>query len=57
LKAGSLGVVIISTKSPHPLCCEKAETMPHLGRFTLRDEGKTIGSGKILRVKPVAKAT
>jgi len=57
LKAGSVGVVIISTKSPHPLCCEKAEAMPHLGRFTLRDEGKTIGSGKILRVKPVAKAT
>lgn len=56
LKAGSTGIVIVATKSPHPICCEKAETMPHLGRFTLRDEGKTIGSGKIMRVKPVAKA-
>ncbi len=40
LKAGSTGIVIVATKSPHPICCEKADTMPHLGRFTLRDEGK-----------------
>ena len=26
--------------------------MPQLGRFTLRDEGKTIAVGKILRYKP-----
>jgi len=26
--------------------------MPQLGRFTLRDEGKTIGVGKVLRYKP-----
>jgi len=55
LKKGSKGIVIISTRSIHPICCEKAETMPHLGKFTLRDEGKTIGSGRILRIKPVVK--
>jgi len=55
LKQGSTGIVIIATKSNHPICCEKAEFMPHLGDFTLRDEGKTIGAGKILRVKPVVK--
>jgi hypothetical protein len=26
--------------------------MPQLGRFTLRDEGKTIAVGKVLRFKP-----
>jgi len=55
LKSGSIGIVIIATMSNHPICCEKAEVMPHLGDFTLRDEGKTIGSGRILRVKPVVK--
>ena len=27
--------------------------MPQMGRFTLRDEGKTIAVGKVLRYKPV----
>jgi len=35
-----------------PLPLEKFETIPQLGRFTLRDEGKTIAVGKILRYKP-----
>lgn len=26
--------------------------MPSLGRFTLRDEGKTIGYGEIIGLKP-----
>lgn len=26
--------------------------MPTLGRFTLRDEGKTIGYGEITKIKP-----
>lgn len=26
--------------------------MPQLGRFTLRDEGRTIGVGKVLKYKP-----
>ena len=40
LKSGSIGKVIIATKSNNPLCCEKFDVMPHLGRFTLRDEGR-----------------
>jgi len=30
------------------ICCETFEACPQLGRFTLRDEGKTIGIGKVL---------
>jgi hypothetical protein len=29
--------------------------MPSLGRFTLRDEGKTIGYGEIIGLKPAKK--
>lgn len=35
-----------------PLPLEKFDVVPELGRFTLRDEGKTIAIGKILRYKP-----
>lgn len=28
--------------------------MPQLGRFTLRDEGRTIAVGKVLKYKPAA---
>jgi len=53
LKAGSLGVVRITSKNP--LCLEKYDTMPQLGRFTLRDEGRTIATGKINKVKSLLK--
>lgn len=33
------------------MCMEKFDDMPHLGRFTLRTEGKTIAIGKILAVQ------
>ena len=36
----------------NPIAIEKFETIPQLGRFTLRDEGKTIAAGKILKYKP-----
>jgi sulfate adenylyltransferase subunit 1 (EFTu-like GTPase family) len=42
--------VRITTKIP--LAMEKFEVLPQLGRFTLRDEGRTIGVGKILKYKP-----
>lgn len=32
------------------ICCETFDICPQLGRFTLRDEGKTIGIGKILEM-------
>lgn len=31
---------------------EKYEFMNGLGRFTLRDEGKTIGYGEVIGIKP-----
>ena len=49
-KSGSKVVVKISTRVP--LCLEKYEFIEHMGRFTLRDEGKTIALGKVLRYKP-----
>ncbi|KAK8795514.1 hypothetical protein WA158_000171 [Blastocystis sp. Blastoise] len=33
-----------------PLCIETYDIMPQLGRFCLRDEGKTIGIGKITKI-------
>jgi peptide chain release factor subunit 3 len=34
------------------MAIEKFETIPQMGRFTLRDEGKTICIGKVLKYKP-----
>jgi len=42
--------VRISTKVP--LAMEKYDVFPQLGRFTLRDEGRTIAVGRILKYKP-----
>ena len=50
LKAGSIGVVRMTIAAP--ICVEKFSDVPQLGRFTLRDEGKTIAIGKVLRIKP-----
>jgi len=36
-----------------PVPVEKFEDMPPLGRFTLRDEGKTIALGRVVKYKPV----
>lgn len=41
----------IQTRLPIPI--EKHDTLEQMGRFTIRDEGKTIGLGKVLRYKPV----
>ena len=32
------------------ICMETFKNFPQMGRFTLRDEGKTIAIGKILKV-------
>lgn len=42
--------VRITTRNP--IAIEKFDVIPQLGRFTLRDEGKTIAAGKILKYKP-----
>lgn len=49
-KSGSKCIVTIETRVP--VCLEKYEFIEHMGRFTLRDEGKTIALGKVLRYKP-----
>jgi len=54
LKSGSSGLVRIETRN-NPVCCEKFDDMPQLGRFTLRDEEKTIATGIIKRVKSLLK--
>lgn len=36
-----------------PIALEKHDVIPQMGRFTLRDEGKTIAVGKVLRYKPI----
>jgi len=33
-----------------PVCVEEFETLQQLGRFTLRDEGRTIAIGKITKI-------
>lgn len=33
-----------------PVCLEAFKDYPQLGRFILRDEGKTVARGKVLKV-------
>ena len=49
VKAGSIMTCRITTNAT--IAIENFKDFPQLGRFTLRDEGKTIGIGKILRIK------
>ena len=32
------------------VCLETFKDHPHMGRFTLRDEGKTLAIGKVLKL-------
>ncbi|KAJ2169271.1 translation termination factor GTPase eRF3 [Coemansia sp. RSA 353] len=41
---------IVRIQTTKPICVERFEDFPQLGRFTLRDEGKTIAVGKILKL-------
>ena len=47
-------LVRITTKGPIPV--EKMSECAALGRFTLRDEGKTIAIGRVMRYIPFNKA-
>lgn len=40
-----------------PIALEKFSVLAPLGQFTLRDEGKTIALGKVIRYKPANTAT
>ncbi|KAF8930533.1 eukaryotic polypeptide chain release factor 3 [Dissophora ornata] len=48
LKKGQQGIVMIETAGP--LCVETFTDSARMGRFTLRDEGKTIAIGKITKL-------
>jgi len=49
------GVVIAKFQVAAPICLELFDQFPQLGRFTLRDKGKTIAIGKIVKLLPAAK--
>jgi peptide chain release factor subunit 3 len=38
------------------ICIERFKDFPQLGRFTLRDEGRTIAIGKVEKLKGQPKA-
>lgn len=48
----SYAKVIVRIQTKYPIACEKYDVLPQLGRFTLRDEGRTIATGRVLRYKP-----
>jgi peptide chain release factor subunit 3 len=56
VKSGSICIARIAVDKP--ICIEAFDMVPQLGRFTLRDEGRTIAIGKVTRVpKKGAKST
>lgn len=48
VKSGAM--VICRIRMEKVTCVETFDKVPQLGRFTLRDEGKTIAIGKITRL-------
>jgi len=48
----SHAVITCLIETEQPICCEPFDLCAQLGRFTLRDEGKTIGIGKVLDLSP-----
>ena len=50
--ARSFAKLCVRMSSNKPIPLEKASEMASLGRFTLRDEGKTIAVGRIMKYKP-----
>jgi len=50
------GVVRCIIECAQPICLELFSDVPQLGRFTLRDEGKTIAIGKVTALGPRKKA-
>ena len=48
VKSGAVCIARVAVEKP--ICVELFDQVPQLGRFTLRDEGRTIAIGKIIRV-------
>lgn len=42
--------MVVRIQVEKPICVELFENVPQLGRFTLRDEGRTIAIGKIIKL-------
>ncbi|OZC05549.1 hypothetical protein X798_07477 [Onchocerca flexuosa] len=40
-------------ESSESFCLEAFKNFPQMGRFTLRDEGKTIAIGKVLKCRGI----
>ena len=47
--------IICRITPKNPIALEKFDAIQQMGRFTLRDEGKTICVGKVLKYKPYTK--
>ncbi|XP_041503486.1 eukaryotic peptide chain release factor GTP-binding subunit ERF3B-like [Microtus oregoni] len=45
-------VCIVRLRTAGTICLETFKDFPQMGRFTLRDEGKTIAIGKVLKLVP-----
>jgi translation elongation factor 1A (EF-1A/EF-Tu) len=45
-------IAIVKFKPIKPLVAEKYSDFPGLGRFAMRDMGKTVGIGQVIEVKP-----
>ncbi|MEM4614477.1 MAG: elongation factor 1-alpha, partial [Desulfurococcaceae archaeon] len=45
-------IAIVKFKPIKPLVAEKYAEFPGLGRFAMRDMGKTVGIGQVIEVKP-----
>ncbi|KAJ3216590.1 translation termination factor GTPase eRF3 [Dinochytrium kinnereticum] len=48
IRQGESCIVRIETSAP--ICLEKFDEYPQLGRFTLRDEGKTVAVGRVTKL-------
>jgi len=48
--AKSAAIVIVRIEVEKPICVELFDNVPQLGRFTLRDKGRTIAIGKIVKL-------
>ena len=48
VKSGAVAIVQLAVEKP--ICVELFSDVPQLGRFTLRDEGRTIAIGKIIKL-------
>lgn len=53
MKSDSVCIVRVAVEKA--ICMESFDVCPQLGRFTLRDEGRTVAIGKVIKL-PKSKA-